>query len=80
MASFNIGDRVKVIGLTENDRTGEIIAKGDMPDVELGKVVPGKGLEPTMRLSWWKVKLDRTGEEKDFPENDLEKVLPKAKI
>ena len=75
MASFKIGDRVRVIGLTEDDMTGEIIAKGDMPDVELGKVELGKELEPEMRISWWKVKLDGTDEVKDFPDDILELLI-----
>ena len=48
MTSFKIGDKVKVIGLTEDDRTGVIIAKGDMPDVTPGRVVPGS--EPTVEF------------------------------
>ena len=72
MASFKIGDRVRVIGLSNDDITGKIIAKGDKPDVASGKVVPGKELEPEIRISWWKVKSDETGEEQEFPDDILE--------
>ena len=67
MAGFKIGDKVRIIGLIQDDVTGEIIAKGDRPDATLREVVPGKELEPEIQVSWWKVKLDGIGEEYDFP-------------
>ena len=74
MANFKIGDRVKVIGLVDEDKTGIIVAKGDMPTVELGKVVPGKELKPEMQITWWKVKVDGISEEKNYPDDRLEKL------
>jgi len=74
MASFKIGDKVRVIGLTEDDMTGEITAKGNKPDVLSSEVVPGKELEPEMRISWWKVKLDGTSKEQEFADDRLEKI------
>ena len=78
MADFKIGDKVRVIGLVEDDRTGEIIAKGDPFEVKLGQVVRGKELgeesEPEMRIYWWVVRLDEMGEEQLLPSDRLEKI------
>jgi len=75
MANLQIGDKVRVIGLTEDDCTGVIVAKGDKPDVASGEVVPGKELEPEIQISWWKVKLDGTGEIREFPIDRLKKAV-----
>lgn len=67
MADFRIGDRVR----TKDGRVGEIV--GELPSVKQGPVVPGKELKEVVRF--WKVRLDETGEEKAFPEDELEKLL-----
>ena len=72
MTDFKIGDRVKVIS---DDRIGRIVAMGNQPTATIGKVVPGKELEPEMSICWWKVRLDETGKEEDFPNDGLEKLL-----
>lgn len=72
LTDFRIGDRVKVI---LDDRIGKIVAKGDQPAATIGKVVPGKGIEPEISICWWKVRLDETGKEEDFPNDRLERLL-----
>ncbi len=72
MAILKIGDKVKVIVFEDADKTGVIVGKG--ATITSGKVVPGKELEPDMEISWWKVKLDGTVEEKDFPDDILERI------
>ena len=71
MANFKIGDRVKIIILEDEDKTGIIVAKGDMPNAKQYKLEPGKPPEEERQILWWKVKLDGTGEEKDFPDDKL---------
>jgi len=71
MANFKIGDRVKIIILEDEDKTGIIVAKGDMPNAKLYKLEQGKPPEEERQILWWKVKLDGTVEEKDFPDDKL---------
>ena len=74
MADFKIGDRVRVIGLNADDRVGKIVAEGDLPPVKVEDVVSGKELKE-VSVRWWKIRLDGTGEEKDIPDDRLEKLL-----
>ena len=74
MADLTIRDRVRVIGLAEDDKTGVIVGEGEPHKVELGKVVPGQRLQPEMTILWWRVRLDGTGEKKDYPDDRLEKI------
>lgn len=50
------------------------MAKSSIPDAAEGEVVPGEVPRPKMQVSWWKVKLDETSEEKDFPDDILERI------
>jgi len=75
MADFKIGDRVRVIGLNEEDRVGEIVADGDPPSsVKVEDLVARKEVEE-VSVRWWKVRLDETGEEEDIPDDRLEKLV-----
>ena len=80
MANFKIGDKVRVIVDEDVDKTGVIVAKGKFP-VTIGREVSISG-EPRegMQIFHWKVKLDATGEEKEFPDDKLEKIPPNAII
>ena len=72
MTNFNIGDKVKITIFEDADKTGIIVGKGDEPNwVKGSNVLPPK--EETI-IRWWKVKLDETGEEKDFPDDRLAKI------
>jgi len=69
MANFKKGDRVKIIDLEDEDKTGEIRGRGDEPNwVKESNVLPPK---EEIIIYWWKVKLDGTGEEKEFPDDKL---------
>ena len=73
VSDFKTGDRVKV---EADGRTGEIVAKGGPPTTaKMGNVVQGKEIEPEISICRWKVRLDETGEEKDFRDDELEKLL-----
>ena len=74
IANFQIGDRVKVTGLTKQGETGVITAKSIRPKEVPGKVAINR--EYTSELSWylWQVKLDTTGKLQTFPEDELEKI------
>ncbi len=74
IAYFKIGDSVGVILGEDADKTGVIVAKSSIPDAVEGEVVPGEEPRPKMQVSWWKVKLDETSEEKDFPDDILERI------
>lgn len=73
-SNFKVGDKVKIIILEDTDKTGVIVAKGNMPDAKLRKLEVGKPPEEEPPISWWKVKLDGTGEEQDCPDDRLEKI------
>jgi len=72
MANFEIGDRVRIIVSEDADKTGVIIGRGDMPDVKTYK----REFPPTeiRETSWWKVRLDGKGGDKDFPDDTLAKI------
>ncbi len=72
--NFKTGDKVKVIGLAEDDKTGVIVGKSDRPTVTMSEIVVGKSPKPEMVISWWKVKIDGTRQIKDFPDDRLEKI------
>jgi len=72
MANFKIGDKVRIIILEDEDITGIIVAKGDIPSVKERVLYPK--VNSAGETSWWKVKLDGTGEEKDFPDDKIKNI------
>jgi len=74
IAYFEMGDRVKVTGLTKNGETGKITAKSIRPKEVPGKVAIGR--EYASELNWylWQVKLDKSGKLQTFPETELQKI------
>jgi len=71
---LQVGDKVRVLILEDEDKTGTIVGEGDVPRVTMRKLDPDPRLRgPEEVLSWWKVRLDDTGEEQDFPDDRLTK-------
>ncbi len=70
MANFKIGNRVRVIVFKDAAKTGVIVDKGKPHVVTSGDVVPWSDIQ----IFWWKVKLDVTDEEEEFPDIKLEKI------
>ena len=56
------------------DETGIIMGEGTPPKVTIGKIVPGVGAKPETEIHWWKIRIDRTGEEKELPDDQLEMI------
>ena len=71
---LNIGDKVKIIIHEDMNKTGVIVNKGDLPTVTTREVLPKKKPAEETQTSWWIVKLDETGEEKEFPDDILENI------
>ncbi|MBA7624972.1 hypothetical protein ES703_32392 [subsurface metagenome] len=77
MASFNIEDKVRIILGEDKGKTGIIVKRGDSTFGDSDKpIYPDKpifaGGKPIGQESfWWVVKLDDTGEEKEYPEDKL---------
>jgi len=71
MVNLKIGDKVKVIGLGEDDKTGEIVGEGDMPEVMVRELPSGK---EKLRVRWREIRLDETNEVREFPDDKLEKT------
>ncbi len=69
MANFKIGDRIKITIYEDTGKTGIIVDKADEPYRDVIRSVR----QPKDKIVryWWKVKLDETGETKDFPDNIL---------
>jgi hypothetical protein len=74
MAIFNVGDKVRIIIAEDDDKTGIIVAKGQIQHTGLYKIALGKPIERIGKLSFWKVKVDGKDEEQEFPSDKLEKV------
>jgi hypothetical protein len=74
MTDFKIGDKIRVAFNEDVDKTGVIVDKGDFP-ITIGQEVSTTG-EPKdkMQIFHWKVKLDATGEEKEYAADQLEKI------
>ena len=69
MANFKKGDKIKIIDLEDEDKTGEITGRGDKPNwVKVSNGLPPK---EEIIIYWWKVKLDGTDEEKEVPDDKL---------
>jgi len=80
MANFKVGDKVRIIINGDMGKTGVIVAKGISPVTIIREVSTRGEPREEMKIFWWKVKLDVTGEEKEFPNDKLEKILPNDKI
>ena len=81
MAKFKIGDKVRITINGDMGKTGIIMAEGAFPNTIIRDVQPNKeGHREETKSFWWKVKLDVTGEEKEFPDDKLEEILPNAII
>jgi hypothetical protein len=73
-SSFCVGNKVRIIILEDEDKTGIIVAKSDIPSSREYNLDSGKMTEAESQICWWKVKLDEIGEEKDFPDDRLVKI------
>ena len=67
MPDLKIGNKVMIITGMDVDKTGEVIAKDD--EIQGRNVLTGKTDPP---ISFWKVKLDKTGEVKRFANDQLD--------
>ena len=84
MADFKIGDKVRIIIGSDTDKTGVIVSKGDAPNkirvnnVDTSKDAARNIIPPPenaiFEVNFLKVKLDETGEEKDFPDDALVRI------
>ena len=70
--TFKIGDKVKI---TSGNDTGKVvIILEKVMTVKAGEVIPGFETKPDMVSFVWKVRLEKSGEVKKFPDRELEKV------
>ena len=71
MSDINIGDKVYITVFEDEDLIGDVIAEGDVPWSEEQDLL---SREKPDTIYWWKVKIDATGETKDFPEDRLRRM------
>jgi len=73
MTPLKKGKRVKIIIGKDIGKFGKIVKEGDPPhQLEIRIKKYGEEKEEVIIKSWWKVRLDGTGEEKDFSEDKLQ--------
>ena len=76
MSDINVGDKVYITVFEDEDMIGEVVAEGDIPWSDEQDLLPW---EKTETIRWWKVKIYRTNEIKDFPEDRLKHMsIPEA--